>query len=138
GDLVLRHLLDRGAGPGARFDLQLQPLVLVEALLQAVVERRVLAIGHPVEHQRDLLGAGAAALARRAGTLGGAAGHHEHPGEDERDQSSSHGISLRHKLVMGAWARRLACHGTRSASATSIRTNSTMPMIDIRISEAKS
>ena len=76
--LLLRDRLDGLAGSVARPDLQVDALFGVEALLQAVVERRVLAVGYPVEGQRDLRRCAAAGVPgarpparRRAG--GGAA-----------------------------------------------------------------
>src|SRR5439155_9624279 len=61
--VLLRDLLDRGARSGAGPDVQVDALGLVEAFPEAVVEGRVLTVGHPDQREGDLLqflGAGAA------------------------------------------------------------------------------
>jgi hypothetical protein len=51
-----RDHLGHGAGAAAFLDLEVDALILEVALFLAVVERRMLAIDVPVEHQRHLVG----------------------------------------------------------------------------------
>src|SRR5690606_31191062 len=60
------------AGAAARLDREADALVLVEALREPVVERRVLAVGHPVQRQVDRRQLAGAVVGRRGLLLGGA------------------------------------------------------------------
>src|SRR5699024_5645692 len=53
-DLLLADRLRGLGGALAGLDLQVDAVLLEDALLYAVVERRVLTVGVPVEHQGDV------------------------------------------------------------------------------------